>query len=86
VAKWLEPGAYYSIFFPDADNRSGRANVQHDIATTLRFDLNSHWLLKLEGHYMLGTAGLTSSLNNNLPLTALAESWGAFLVKTTAYF
>jgi hypothetical protein len=86
VSKWLQPGAYYSVLFPNVDDRSGRANVQHDIATTLRFDMNTHWLLKLEGHYMLGTAGLTSSLNDNLPLSALAKSWGVFLVKTTAYF
>jgi hypothetical protein len=86
AARWLQPGAYYSILFPDVADRSGRANVQHDIATTLRFDINSHWLVKLEGHYMIGTAGLTSSLNDNLPLSALSENWGVFLVKTTAYF
>jgi hypothetical protein len=86
AARWLQPGAYYSILFPDVADRSGRANVQQDIATTLRFDINSHWLVKLEGHYMIGTAGLTSSLNDNLPLSALSENWGVFLVKTTAYF
>ena len=30
--------------------------MQHDVAATLRFDINSHWLVKLEGHYMTGTA------------------------------
>jgi hypothetical protein len=86
VTKWLQPGMYYAVTFPDVDDRSGRANMQHDIATTLRFDINSHWLVKLEGHYMFGTAGLDSTLNNNVPLSALPEAWGAFFAKTTAYF
>jgi hypothetical protein len=86
VAKWFQPGAYYSVLFPDVDNRSGRANIQEDLAATFRFDVNSHWLVKLEGHYMVGTAGLSSALNGNAPLSALDKTWGAFLVKTTAYF
>jgi len=86
AAKWLQPGAYYSVLFPDVDQRNGRQNYQHDIATTLRFDITPNWLFKLEGHYMIGTAGLTSSLNDNVPLSALERSWGVFLAKTTAYF
>jgi hypothetical protein len=86
AAKWLQPGAYYSLFFPNADNRGGRENMQHDIASTLRFDVNSNWLFKLEGHYMMGTAALTPGLNGNTSLSALARSWSVFLVKTTAYF
>jgi hypothetical protein len=86
AAPWLQPGVYYSLLFPNVDDRSGRENMQHDVATTVRFDLNSNWLVKLEGHYMSGTAGLASSLNNNTPLNALERNWGVFLVKTTAYF
>jgi hypothetical protein len=86
VAKWLQPGAYYSLLFPDVTQRSGRENVQHDIAATLRFDLNANWLVKLEGHYMLGTAGVTPGLNGTTPLSALDRDWSVFLVKTTAYF
>jgi hypothetical protein len=86
AAPWLQPGVYYSLLFPTISDRSGRENMQHDLATTVRFDLNSHWLVKLEGHYMSGTAGLASSLNDNAPLGALERNWGVFLVKTTAYF
>jgi hypothetical protein len=86
AAKWLQPGVYYSILFPDVDHRVGRANIQHDVATTLRFDINDHWLFKLEGHFMSGTAGLMSNLNGNLPLTALERNWEVLLLKTTAYF
>ncbi len=86
AARWLQPGVYYSVLFPNVDDRNGRENMQHDFATTLRFDINSHWLVKLEGHYMIGTAGLDPTLNNNTPLNLLDRSWGVGLVKTTAYF
>jgi hypothetical protein len=85
-ASWFQPGAYYSAYFPDVDHRAGRANRQHDVAATLRFDLNEHWLLKLEGHYMSGTASLSTTLNDNVPLANLERNWAVFLAKTTAYF
>lgn len=86
LATWFQLGMYYSLLFPNVDHRSGPENVQHDIAGTLRFDLNDHWLVKLEGHYMRGTAALSRDLNGNLPLSQLTENWGLFLIKTTAYF
>ncbi len=86
AATWFEPGAYYSVLFPDVHDRTGHANYQHDIAVMLRFDINSHWLFKLEGHYMIGTAGLSNPLHVG-PLPTNADPyWGAFLAKTTAYF
>jgi hypothetical protein len=81
----LTPGAYYSLFYPDVDDREGRAQQQHDVAATLRVDLNAWWLLKLEAHFMHGTAAATPALNDR-PSGELANSWGLFLVKTTAYF
>lgn len=86
LTNWLTPGAYYSVMYPDVDNRSGRDKSMHDVAATLRFDVNSWWLVKLEGHFMSGTAGLDSALNDNKPITSLAQNWGAFFVKTTAHF
>ena len=87
AAKWLQPGMYYSLLFPDVDHRGdGRQNVQHDVATTLRFDLTDNWLFKLEAHYMMGTAGLDPTLNDNTPLSALQEHWAVIFAKTTAYF
>ncbi len=86
VADWFQLGVYYSLLFPDVDDRSGRQHVQHDVAGTLRFDINDHWLVKLEGHYMHGTAALSSALNDNVPLAQLQRDWGFFVVKTTAYF
>jgi hypothetical protein len=86
LTDWLQPGLYYSIFFPDVDNRGGPGNQQHDLSATLRFDINRFWIVKAEGHYMRGSAGLSSALNGGAPLSSLAQSWGMFLVKTTAYF
>lgn len=83
---WFHPGAYYSALFPNADKRGGKENGWHDIAASFRFDINSFWLVKVEGHYMRGTAGLTRSLNGNKPLTDLEGNWGALLIKTTVYF
>lgn len=86
VNEWFEPGAYYSLLFPDLRQRKGTAAQQHDAALTLRFDLDVHWLLKLEGHYLVGTADVDPALNGGVPRADLTRSWGAFLVKTTAYF
>jgi len=84
---WFVPGLYYSLMFPHVSQRSGGPEfVQHDLAATLRFDVNAYWLVKLEGHYMHGTAGLTPALNGNVPRSMLESDWGLFLVKTTAYF
>jgi hypothetical protein len=82
---WFQPGAYYSIYYVDTEDRYGRAQQQHDAALTLRFDINPYWLIKLEGHYLWGTAALSTTLND-MPLNHLEPSWGLFLLKTTAYF
>lgn len=86
ATKWLQPGAYYSVLFPNIEHRAGKANVQHDVAATLRFDVNPHWLIKLEAHYMNGTGDVVPELNDGKPRDALQRSWGVFLAKTTVHF
>lgn len=83
---WFQPGFYYSIYYPDVDNRDGREKKQHDLAGTLRFDFNSFWLLKLEAHYMRGTARLNSTINDSRAISSLDRDWGLFLAKTTIHF
>lgn len=86
-ADWFHPGAYYSILFPNVHDRGGREDRQFDLAATFRFDINQFWLLKLEGHYMAGTAGLLNPLRVNPPDVSTADKyWAAFFLKTTAYF
>ncbi|HVY29863.1 MAG TPA: hypothetical protein VHB79_25060 [Polyangiaceae bacterium] len=87
LTPWFQPGAYYSVLFPNVDNRKGRENRQHDVAATLRFDINPYWLVKVEGHYMAGTAGLLNPISINPPdITKADKYWGAFFLKTTAHF
>jgi hypothetical protein len=86
AARWFQPGVYYSLLFPNIHDRSGRANRQHDVALTFRFDLTDNWLVKLESHFMDGTAGLSNSLQVGLPPTVAATDWAAFFAKVTGYF
>jgi hypothetical protein len=83
---WFCPGVYYSLFFPRMDQRTPRYAHQHDVAGTLRFDINSFWLFKLEAHYMRGTASLDPLLNDNVPVSQLDGSWVVLLAKTTVSF
>jgi hypothetical protein len=53
---------------------------------TLRFDVNPHWIIKVEGHLVRGTADLSTALNGYTPLAMLARDWAFVLVKTTVYF
>ncbi|MCW5803633.1 MAG: hypothetical protein KIT31_14720 [Deltaproteobacteria bacterium] len=85
-------GAYYSVQHPDVDDRGGRDRTkfperhfafQRDLAATLRFDVNEHWLWKAEAHFIDGVADLTlDPLSDAKP----ARRWGLFLVRTTVTF
>jgi hypothetical protein len=83
---WLQPTAYYALYFPDVSNRHGSENRQDDVTLSLRFDVMANWIVKLEGHYMSGTAALRAPLSVTLPPTNPADHWGVFLLKTTGYF
>ena len=86
-SSWFAPAVYYSLLrFIDSPVRTGAAAFQHDVSGTMRFDINPYWLVKLEGHFMAGTAGLNPTLNGNASLSSLDRYWGAFFVKTTGYF
>lgn len=85
-SEWFVPSFYYSLLFPDTSDRTGRDKRQQDFALTTRFDLTEHWLIKLELHYLNGTAALASNLNDNRPQRRLTRDWLLFLAKTTAYF
>jgi hypothetical protein len=86
---WLEAGAYYSVYHVDAGDRSGHDPrfaerfyaFQRDLAATVRFDVNDHWLWKLEGHFMDGTASLPGPANPHPE-----RRWGLFLARTTVTF
>lgn len=86
VLPWFTPSVYYAGLFPDVSKRSGRENYRHDLAATLRFDINAYWSFKVEGHLMVGTAELEPSFNGGTAASMLPEYWGLFLAKTTVSF
>jgi hypothetical protein len=86
MASWFTPGVYYSALFPDDGNREGHSAYQHDVAVTTRYDLTPNWLLKLESHYMHGTAALSPAINGGASRATLDADWVLLLAKTTAYF
>jgi hypothetical protein len=78
---------YYSLLYPNIDDdRSGREHHQHDAAAALRFDINPHWIFKLEGHWLRGTAALSPALNDNTPQSDLVNQWWLLAAKTTVYY
>ncbi|HEY4185986.1 MAG TPA: hypothetical protein VGP07_13010 [Polyangia bacterium] len=86
LTPWFMPGAYYSSLTTNIHVPNTRDNYQRDWALTLRFDINSFWLVKLEGHFINGTTDLSPALNGNTPLGSLPSNWLLFLAKTTVYF
>ncbi len=90
VSPLLEVGGYYSVFEADINDRFGHNTAkfakpyfafQRDLAATVRFDINDHWLWKLEGHFIDGAADLDLVAQPNPE-----RYWGLFLVKTTVTF
>jgi hypothetical protein len=82
----VEVGTYYSVYNVDVDDMpvayTQPSNAfQRDLAATLRLDVNDHWLWKLEGHFMDGTASLPVEFN-----THPDRRWGLFLLRTTVTF
>jgi hypothetical protein len=83
---WLQTTLYYSLLYPNLRDTSGPDHHQHDACGSVRFDINPHWILKLEAHYMRGTAAIDSTLNEGVARGDLANQWGLFAAKTTVYF
>ena len=83
-------GGYYSVHHADAGDRQGRDAMrypirerafQRDLAATIRYDINDHWLWKLEAHFIDGAAALAAT-DNPMP----ERYWGLFLIRTTLTF
>lgn len=83
LRSWIQPAAYYSLYYPDREHREGRNGRQHDAAVSVRFDITPNWILKLEGHSMRGTASVQPGLNEG---STLANRWYLLAAKTTVYF
>lgn len=82
--KWFETGTYYTEFYPDQTDRNSNSDkFQKDVALSLRFDPKDWWVIKLEAHYIRGTALLQ---NNSLNPVRDDNGWWLFAAKTTFSF
>jgi hypothetical protein len=90
IFDWLAAGAYYAVLNADVRDRSGTDKMKfaqpfyawkRDAAASLRFDVNDHWLWKLEAHFIDGAADLDMTLN-----PTPRRYWGMFLARTTVTF
>ena len=89
---WLVIGAYYSNFYTDRTDKKGLKmsdfknpdyfGWQKDTSLTLRFDFSNYWLLKIEAHYIDGTAQV-SKFNN---AEGTRRYWNLYAIKTTFNF
>jgi site-specific DNA-methyltransferase (adenine-specific) len=85
---WFTLGGYYSIYYPNMDDRDGDTTtvnnvpVDHrawekDLALTLRFDINEYWIFKVEGHAVDGTANVLITDNNGNDFSESQWYYGA---------
>jgi len=87
--KWFETGVYYTEDYANVDNRSGSLlahpsdGYQKDLALSLRFDPKPWWVIKMEGHYMRGTALLEDNADNP---SRDGGGWFMLDMKTTVSF
>ncbi|MBN1381389.1 MAG: porin [Deltaproteobacteria bacterium] len=92
LTDWLEVGSYYSVTYPDNDDRDGdklkaagqpdHGAWQKDLALSVRFDINPNWCFKIEGHQVNGTAEVLA-LDNP---TRNDKTWSYFAAKATFSF
>lgn len=79
----LAIGAYYSEFYYNVDNRSAPHSHQKEFVVSARYDLNNHWLIKAEAHYVDGYGLLYYDRGQN---PAPEDSWWIFAAKTSFSF
>ncbi len=81
--KWLEVGGYYTEYYANGQTASGSDGSQKDAALSFRFDPKSWWVIKLEEHYIRGTALLNDNIDNPVRNNS---GWFMLLLKTTVNF
>ena len=79
--KWLEVGSYYSEAYEESSNPANE--YQRDLALAFRFDIKPWWLLKLEAHYLQGTALVTGKTLNPIHTE---DPWFMLAAKMTFTF
>jgi hypothetical protein len=65
ITEKLQTGAYYTSYsIVSAPNKSDPANFFHDWVVSSRYDINSYFYAKLEGHFINGNAAGFYAFNN----------------------
>ncbi len=87
----LEIGGYYSVYYPNIENRDGAKRLitpethnawMKDAAAFIRFDVSSFTTVKLEAHYVEGTAQVLYQDNP----ARVDNYWWYFAAKATFSF
>ncbi len=89
---WFNLAAYYSVYYPDKNDKDGRKLAAHgapdfmawqkDACLSLRFDPMPDWVVKIEGHRINGAA----QVFDYETMADLAERWNLFAAKITYVF
>ncbi len=74
---------YYTEYYENAPITVASDGSQKDLALSFRFDPKPWWVLKVEGHYIRGTALLDDNADNPVRND---DGWFMLLVKTTVSF
>jgi hypothetical protein len=90
--RYFATAASFACTHTDSTGSATSAELlyQKDAALSARFDIDPHWLVKLEGHYMVGDQGLLQA-NNPSEVNAFgqfhpAQHWWVAAAKTTFSF
>jgi hypothetical protein len=90
INAWLELGAYYSHSLDEQLPINVPTTIhelrQGDYALSARFDINSHLLFKLEGHYMDGAGKIFNTPHKPQPVPARDNAWTMIAAKVTFMF
>ena len=90
LSELFEFGINYSSYTSDWDeqlNLPPYFHYQKDLCAAVRFDLNSHWTCKLEGHLIKGAALCLPRNNlNDAGVPIFARRWSLFGAKVTYTF
>jgi len=85
---FVELGCYYSVNYPNKDDKNGddfKVRIEawrKDTALSVRFDINENWLFKLEGHYLDGVAPMLDKMNPD----GFDRYWKLYVAKLSFVF
>ncbi len=92
VNDWLQLSGYYSEYFSDRSDKDGDRYIARgqpaylawskEFSTTIRFDINNHWLFKLEGHFFDGGANADDIDNPD----GIEKDWTMLIGRFVFYF